>query len=149
MDRVSFLFYNLELEAVKRVSLDLEVLREKFLALVKTANENYMVGASVIDENLSDTILIAKIRSTSSLTKIRFGCSFSAAYHIKKHAATGMQAGYLTEANEAIQDSRSPIVHLNQEGDARVVSFSSVKKGRSLVLEEKGSILLMSYMRNY
>ena len=104
-----------------------------------------MVGKTEVKAGLEDAALIEAIRNV----EVKFGAIPSAVYHTIKHGVEPKE-NFVKMANEAIRfcDYRmSPIdINLNQEGDGRILTFGPSSKGKALVMERNGSVILLTFM---
>lgn len=130
--------------AANRISNDLESLRKDYKEKEQIVIENNFVGKSCIEPGLGYLALITAIREL----EIKFGANHSAVYHIVKHPVNQIEE-YIAMAQETIRycedETTAPVVSLNQEGDAQIITFDNVK-GRAIILGKDGKVFLMSFM---
>lgn len=121
----------------------MQSVKKEFERTMKTVQVNKMAGLPIgVGKNLSDTDLIAKTRTEASNNNIRFASEISAAYHITLHPVDP-PSSYLVMANSIISNGQVE-VNITQEGDSRILIFSSGKK-KCILLERGGSVLLCSF----
>ncbi|CAH3849904.1 uncharacterized protein LOC123707950 [Pieris brassicae] len=127
-------------QAAREVFENTSAMTEKLNDLLNTVSNNDMVGVQTVGSGLSDTELVAAIRSN----RIRFGGRISAAYHIYKHSTDPVSA-YVDQANSTIRlSSDQYTVTIGQEGNTRLISFTD-DNGSCIVLESNGRVLLCSF----
>ncbi|CAF4871860.1 unnamed protein product [Pieris macdunnoughi] len=127
-------------QAAREVFENTSAMTQKLNDLLNIVSNTDMVGVQTVGSGLSDTELVAAIRSN----RIRFGGRISAAYHIFKHSTDPVTA-YVDQANSTIRLSADQYtVTIGQEGNTRLISFTD-DNGSCIVLESNGRVLLCSF----